>query len=280
MRIKSIELAWFRGAADPVSLEPNCKSMVVYGQNGSGKSSFVDAVESVLNNGSIEHLKTEYSGTHQVKAIPNTHRPEGGKTTLKFKFNDDSDLEIDFNPNGSSKSSGAQGTAISEWEYRQTVLRQNEVSEFIHDPKGRKYSALLPLFGLHKMEIAAENLRKLTKSVENEAKLNEKKFKLKEVENQREDTFGTQTYDDIVGIIDNLHAQHCKDDSTTSDLLSRCNELEIAIDNQIKGYSADNQKHFFLRAVAESSLQGNVQAVRASSTQSTWLWDLFKKGAN
>ena len=63
MRIKSIELAWFRGAAGPVSLEPNCNSMVVYGENGSGKSSFVDAVEYVLNGGGIEHLKTEYSGS-------------------------------------------------------------------------------------------------------------------------------------------------------------------------------------------------------------------------
>ncbi len=51
MRIKSIRLAWFRGAADPVSLEPDCKSMVIYGANGSGKSSFVDAVEYVLNDG-------------------------------------------------------------------------------------------------------------------------------------------------------------------------------------------------------------------------------------
>ena len=265
MRIQSIELAWFRGAADPVSLEPNCKSMVVYGENGSGKSSFVDAVEYVLNKGSIEHLRTEYSGTHQVKAIPNTHKPEVAKTTLRFKFNDDSDLNIDFKPNGSSNSSGAQGPAMGEWEYRQTVLRQNEVSEFIHDTKGRKYSALLPLFGLHKMELAAENLRKLAKSVENEAKLNEKKLKLKEVAIQREDTFGTQSNDYIVGIIDDLYAEYRKSDSTTSDALSRCNELEIAIDNQIKGYSDDNQKRFFLRAVAESSLQGNVQAVRASS---------------
>ena len=30
MRIESIELEWFRGAAEPVSLEPNSKSMVVY----------------------------------------------------------------------------------------------------------------------------------------------------------------------------------------------------------------------------------------------------------
>ena len=52
MRIRTIELAWFRGAAGAIALEPNGKSMVVYGENGSGKSSFVDAVEYVLNNGS------------------------------------------------------------------------------------------------------------------------------------------------------------------------------------------------------------------------------------
>ncbi len=40
MRIKAIQLSWFRGAADPVSLKPDCKSMVVYGDNGSGKLSF------------------------------------------------------------------------------------------------------------------------------------------------------------------------------------------------------------------------------------------------
>ena len=108
MRIKSIELAWFRGAADPVSLEPNCKSMVVYGDNGSGKSSFVDAVEYVLNNSGIVHLRNEYSGSRQENAIPNTHKPAARKTALRFKFKDDSELKIDFSPNGSSTRSGAE----------------------------------------------------------------------------------------------------------------------------------------------------------------------------
>ncbi len=175
MRIRSIELAWFRGAAGAVTLEPNCKSMVVYGENGSGKSSFVDAVDYVLNNGSVEHLRTEYSGSRQVNAIPNTHKPANAKTTLRFKFQDGSHLKIDFNPNGSSKKLGGEAIAMGEWEYRQTVLRQDEVAKFIHDTKGEKYSALLPLFGLHKLEVAAENLRKLKRTVENEAKLGEKK---------------------------------------------------------------------------------------------------------
>ena len=96
MRIKSIQLAWFRGAADPVSLEPDCKSMVVYGANGSGKSSFVDAVEYVLNDGKIGHLAHEYSGSRQKKGIPNTHIPKNGKTELRIKFQDDSELKIEI----------------------------------------------------------------------------------------------------------------------------------------------------------------------------------------
>ena len=100
MRIKSIELAWFRGASDPVSLETDCKSMVVYGANGSGKSSFVDAMEYIVNGGSIEHLKHEYSSSHQANGIFNTHKPENSKTALRVKFQDNSDLNITFSSNG------------------------------------------------------------------------------------------------------------------------------------------------------------------------------------
>ena len=226
MRIESIELAWFRGAAAPVSLEPNCKSMVVYGENGSGKSCFVDAVEYVLNSGRIEHLRTEYSGSNQVNAIPNTHKPKGSKPSLRFKFKDDSVLQVDFRPNGSSKSAGARRNCHEQWDYRQTVLRQSEVSEFIHARKGEKYSALLPLFGLHNMEIAAENLRQLAKSMETEAKLDEKRIKLNQVESQRKETFGGKSNTQIVSLINDLYAEYIKDDSTTDDALSRCALLQ------------------------------------------------------
>ena len=198
MRIRTIQLAWFRGAAGAIALEPNGKSMVVYGENGSGKSSFVDAVEYVLNNGSIEHLRTEYSGSRQVNAIPNTHKPANVNSTLRFKFQDFSELKIEFNPNGLSKRSGGEGIAMGEWEYRQTVLRQDEVAKFIHDTKGEKYSALLPLFGLHKLEVAAENLRKLRRTVENEAKAGEKKARLQQATNQRQATFADQSDEQIV----------------------------------------------------------------------------------
>ena len=267
MRIKSIQLAWFRGAAAPVSLEPNCKSMVVYGENGSGKSSFVDAVEYVLKGGSIEHLRTEYSGTHQVYAVLNTHKPEKENTELQIKFQDDSELNMVVDPKGPSKSSGAEDIAIGSWEYRQTILRQNEVSDFIHDTKGRKYSALLPLFGLHDMEVAAENLRKLAKHLKTESGIKEKQTNLTQIENQRIQTFGTQSYEQIVEAVDNLFGEYCLDGSSSNDEVSRSQELEIAINNRINGYSADNRRHVLLKGVTELKLRSHVDSVRSSSVK-------------
>src|ERR1039457_5679508 len=106
MRIESIALAWFRGAADSVALDAGSKSIVVYGENGSGKSSFVDAVEHVLNAGRIGHLAHEYSGKHQEKAIINTHCPEGKSAEFEVKFKDASKLRVGIQRNGTSTSSG------------------------------------------------------------------------------------------------------------------------------------------------------------------------------
>lgn len=86
MRIEAIEISWFRGAADPVALDLKSKSVLVYGENGSGKSSFIDAVEYALRDGKIGHLSHEYSGKHQEKGIVNTHIPEGRKTELRIRL--------------------------------------------------------------------------------------------------------------------------------------------------------------------------------------------------
>lgn len=264
MRIKSIELEWFRGAADPVTLEPDCKSLVVYGANGSGKSSFVDAVEYVLNDSKIGHLSHEYSGRHQEKAIPNTHKPKDRKASLRIKFKDDSELKTEINQNGSSTSTGGEAVGMSAWDYRRTVLRQDEVSIFIHDTKGGKYSALLPLLGLHHMEVAAENLRQLAKAVENESRLRETIVTLKQVEVKRKATFGTHSDEQVLKTIEDLHTKYCPDKADTRDSLSRCKELETALDTRMKGSSADQGRHFILQTAAELDLKGDVDVVRAT----------------
>ena len=85
------------------------------------------------------------------------------------------------------------------------------------------------------------------------------------MDTRRKETSGTQDYNGIVKLIHNLYTEYHKDNPAISDPLARCNDLDNTIDNQIKDYSADNQQHIFLREVATSSLQDNVQAVRAFS---------------
>lgn len=191
MRFKAIGLSWFRGAADPISLDLGCKSIVVYGENGSGKSSFVDAVEYVLRGGKIGHLSHEYSGKHQEKGVINTHTPKDSKIELRVEFKTGSELKTEIKRNGTFTSSGGETAQMNTWEYQRTILRQDELANFISDTKGDKYSVLLPLLGLHQMEIAAENLRQLAKSVEQQAKLKELRVSLAEISKKRESSFGS-----------------------------------------------------------------------------------------
>ncbi len=265
MRIKSIQLSWFRGAADPVALVPNCKSMVVYGSNGSGKSCFVDAIEFVLEDGRIEHLAHEYSGRKQEKAIVNTHRPTNQQSGLNIKFKDDSELEIKIAEDGSHTSSGAKAVAMHTWEYRRTVLRQREVAEFIRSTKGDKYSALLPLLGLHSMELAAENLRKIAKSVGEQSQRSVTKQKLMEVVLKRKATFDADTDDQILAKIKDLHVTYCPGKAATTDAMTRCKELKQAINTRIEKSSADQRRYVALRDAALVDLKGHVDAVRAAS---------------
>ncbi|WP_332445698.1 AAA family ATPase [Dehalococcoides mccartyi] len=264
MKVKAISLSWFRGAADAVSLEPNCKSMVIYGENGAGKSSFVDAIEYVLN-GKIGHLAHEYSGKHQEKAVPNTHKPEKAKTELSLKFADDSELRMEINANGSSTTSGADSGGINTWDYRRTVLRQNEVAAFILDTKGEKYSTLLPLLGLEQLELAASNLRQLVKSIEQQSKIKEMKGALKAIQVKRIATFSTNTDDQIIEKIEGLYAKHCRVKTDKKDTVLYCIELELVLEATITRFSSNQKRYLAIQSVAEADPKSCVKAVRSAS---------------
>lgn len=267
MRIETIQLEWFRGAADTVTLPLKSKSMVVYGENGSGKTSFVDAIEYVLKGGKIDHLSHEYSGKHQEKGVINTHTPEGKKTALQIKFKDGSALTTCINRSGRSISSGAEAVGISSWDYRRTVLRQDELAAFIRFRKGEKYSALLPLLGLHQMEVAAENLRQLVRSVAKESKINEIGPALEGVATKRRETFGAASNDQVLERIKELHTRYCPGKVATSDPVARCKELETAINARVEQFSADQNRHFTLQDAAHLNLKAHVKEVRSASVK-------------
>ena len=87
MKIETIELKWFRGAASSTKIDLGGKNIVIYGSNGSGKSSFVDAFEYLIQNGRIKHLSHEFSGRKQEKGIRNTHTPANTNSEIIINFN-------------------------------------------------------------------------------------------------------------------------------------------------------------------------------------------------
>lgn len=267
MRIESIELSWFRGAAKLVALALNSKSMVVYGENGSGKSSFVDAVEYILNDGKVGHLIHEYSGRNQEKGIINTHTPVGSRVKLGIKFKDGSARKTMISRKGARLSSGAENVAVNSWEYRRTVLRQDELADFIRARKGEKYSALLPLLGLHQLEVAAENIRQLARVVKQQSGLSEIRTSLKKVATKREQLFGAANEDHIVKIIQDLHTKYCVKMTETTEPTSRCNEIETALTARKTGLTEDQRRHFILQTAAEIELGEHIDAVRKANTE-------------
>ena len=265
MRIKDITLSWFRGAADSVSMGPNCKSIVVYGENASGKSSFVDAIEYVLNGGRVGHLAHEYSGKNLKKALPNTHKPKGSKAEFSINLCDNSVVKIEIKDDGSANVSGSMAAALQGWDYRRTVLRQDEVVSFIQNTKGEKYSALLPLFGLQPMEIAAENLRQLTRNIDSLSQIDRSKAILNQTKVKRQSTFGTSTDEEILKKIGTLHGKYCADRDTAKHGLSLCADLAASLQMRISAFSADQKRYSVLRAVADLDLKSHVDSIRAAN---------------
>ena len=100
MRIESVKMAWFRGAAVSASLDTASKSVVTYGENGAGKSSFVDAVEFLMSDGKIRHLAHEYSGRRQERGIINTHTPKAEKAKLAVSLAGGAEVKAEIEQNG------------------------------------------------------------------------------------------------------------------------------------------------------------------------------------
>ena len=71
MKLKSLEISGFRGIRKDISIDlDSSKSILIYGDNGSGKSSIADAFEWFYYD-KIEHLSSEEIGTKGIPALRN-----------------------------------------------------------------------------------------------------------------------------------------------------------------------------------------------------------------
>lgn len=264
MRIRSVQLVWFRGAAAQASLETNLKSTVVYGENGSGKSSFIDAIEHAIREGKIGHLTHEESGKRLEKAVPNTHTPKDSLTEFKIVLEDKSEVLVKIQKDGTWKKDSG-GANLEQWDYRCTVLRQNEVSDFVLNTKGEKYSALLPLLGLQHLENCAENLRKLPRLIEQESNLKANSGTIEQIAIKRKAAFGEDDNLVIDQKISALYSIYCAGKTAPIDPSDKCRELISAIDKRIQNSSADQRRHIALSDAGGAQIRQTIDAIAGIS---------------
>lgn len=149
-KVEKLTISGFRGILTPplaLSFEKNWRttSMVIYGSNGTGKSSITDAWE-WLQAGKIRHLAREGAGE---RSYP--HRDSGdGETYVEIQFSG-SELEpvrLTFNRD----SVRTPDTSGDVEQFRELLaypchIRFGDLTDFVYRTKAEKYDALADLMG-------------------------------------------------------------------------------------------------------------------------------------
>jgi len=158
LKIKSLNARWFRGIVDN-PLEFNEKSVVLYGENGYGKSSFVDALE-FLFKGKVSHLE----GTQSLstsKHAPHILCEDNKNCCVEIVFQDSSILGRNFRE-GISKISKHLQTIYQLGTTSSFILRRKHLLDFIlAQPKPRydQLASLIRISDLEQLELALMHRR-------------------------------------------------------------------------------------------------------------------------
>ena len=268
LKIETLELSWFRGASESASLETNGKNVVLYGSNGSGKSSFVDGLEYIISDGRIEHLAHEYSGRRQEASIINTQIPDGvnSKINLTFTNNDSINVEIDSEGNKTATSEPEDLIEkLLSWRTENYILRQDEVAKFIHLRKGEKYSVLLPLLGLEELGIAADNFKRLHQRVTRDSEMDIVKNNLDRINGNIRQHF--QSSEDHV-ILDKL-SELCSDYKVvyTGEIKKDTHVLLKKINKIIEDFTPENSRFQLLTQCRNEELQEKFDSYSESKSK-------------
>jgi len=174
VKIKNISVTGIRGVKDTVVLSADEKSVLLYGDNGAGKSSITDAVEwlytdkiSHLSSGEIDFksaLRNAYLGDDDISAaaidynldILNAAKKlicKKGKLTAEF----------------SELSAGAQKYYAAS-KNENLMLRYQSLREFVDQTKGDKLKYLSGIIGFSEVTKAKDVLKKVFGAVKTEIK--------------------------------------------------------------------------------------------------------------
>lgn len=171
MKISNLRLKGFRGVRKELNIQLEGKSIVFYGDNGTGKSSITDSIEWFFYN-KIEHLSS--TEINLKIAARNYFAPEKEKTEVEINFSNNSlDATKGFLANDSPKFSKTDENFkkfITDTQNENFILRHRDLGNFVLSPKGDKLKELLDIIGFSEVTKKKELLGKIYRSINTDIK--------------------------------------------------------------------------------------------------------------
>ncbi|MFW6047406.1 MAG: AAA family ATPase, partial [Candidatus Woesearchaeota archaeon] len=165
MAIDKLEIRGFRGILAPFEFDLEGNSAVIYGKNGTGKSSITDAWE-WFHQEEIEHLKRE-GAKHW--AYPHCEA-EKGQTYVKVYFEDkimEEEITVEYNHDRPTKPNiYGNKESFNEIAPHPCHLRFNDLTNFVYYTKAEKYDTLARFMGFNSQVEFQKSLKRIGRKFE------------------------------------------------------------------------------------------------------------------
>lgn len=216
IKLKRLNIAGFRGIRTPVPLDfgVNCRSLVLFGSNGDGKSSFSDAIEWFLTD-RIAALQREGCGRDDYF---NKYMPEDDDATVEIEFNNQ---QLDSTKTLERKGGYRFSNSTDEFiKYVKSglnesfILRYHTMRDFIDKTKKDKLEKIEEIIGFDIVKTCRESLLKAVNTLRDDSHRKYLEGKL------------TERKRDLVSIMS-------KDDFSEPDVLNYADRLAKRCDNKL-----------------------------------------------
>lgn len=189
IKINNLKIKGIRGAKDTLELPLNGKSILLYGDNGSGKSSISDAIEWFYTN-KIKHLSTPEIDTSD--AIRNAKLSDAENSEVSIAYTNSSldatkTLSLKNNKlvQKGSNTTEVFNNYIDDSQKENLISRYQYIRNFVDKPKGEKLKHLSDIIGFEEvtkiksvLQKSVTNAKGLLKSQNFETLINNEKEKL------------------------------------------------------------------------------------------------------
>lgn len=158
IRVQRLDVQGFRGILKPVPLIFDAKSLLLFGENGTCKSSFVDALERLLT-GQVTTLDGRASGLSSERHGPHIHGRDY-PTDIALTFNDSSRTIFDLKTDRASLPPAIRSyvAAAGDGSY---ILRRRQLLAFVESLPRERYDLIRPFVRLEPVEAIEGALREV-----------------------------------------------------------------------------------------------------------------------